>query len=71
MTAAAITLAQKTWLNKNKSYMRTSHIPSLRFSKCGTLFPDGTFVATSPGRPVMDGNGAFGVGVPIPMKRRR
>ena len=63
------TKAQLDWLKKHKSYVRSTHL-QMKFSERGTLHPDGTFVAASGRTPVMDGNGAFGVGVPI-VKRRR
>lgn len=61
------TAAQNDWLRKNKGHIRMSHIGHvLKFNNRGTLHPDGSFVAEAPGKPVMDGNGAFGVGVPLP-----
>ena len=63
------TKAQFDWLKANKGYARSSHL-RLKFAKKGTLYPDGAFVPATGRTPVMDGNGAFGVGVPV-IKRRR
>ena len=64
------TAEQHAWMKKNPGHVRTSHVRAARFVKRGTLRPDGTFVPESPGSPVMDGNGSFGVGVPIRRGRR-
>jgi hypothetical protein len=64
------TAEQTAWLAANPGYLRMSHIATARFSNRGTLYPDGRFVAEGTGQPVMDGNGAFGVGVPVPKRRR-
>lgn len=60
---AVPTEAQHDWLRKNPRYMRTSHAYH-KFVERGTLYPDGTFVPVSK-HPVTDGNGAFGVGIPL------
>ena len=65
----APTKAQADWLKAHKGYVRTSHL-RVKFSRKGTLYPDGTLVPASGSAPVMDGNGAFGVGVPVMKKRR-
>ena len=62
------TPAQHAWLKKNKSYVRTSHV-RVKFSSRGTLYPDGSFVGEKV-HPVMDGGGAFGVGILVAKRRR-
>lgn len=71
--ASPPTSAQHAWMLKHKStHLRMSHARSAKFTNRGTLHPDGTFVQEALGRPVMDGNGCFGVGImKIPAKRRR
>jgi hypothetical protein len=64
------TPAQQAWLTSHKDYVRTSHLLHAKTMRRGTLWPDGTFVPEAPGRPVMDGNGAFGVGVLTRSTRR-
>jgi hypothetical protein len=63
------TTAQTDWMKANKNYLRTTHL-RVRFAKKGTLRPDGTFLPATGRMPVMDGNGSFGVGVPMPKRRR-
>lgn len=64
--------AQTAWLRANKAFVRMSHVRHiLKFSNRGTLREDGTFVAESGRTPVTDGNGSFGVGVPVIRRRRR
>ena len=71
MTVAAfVTMEQMNWMRLHPEYQRTSHIRG-KFRQRGTLKPDGTFVPDAPGAPVIDGNGFFGVGVPIVAKKRR
>ena len=65
----APTKVQADWLKAHKGYIRSSHL-RVKFANKGTLQPDGTFVPASGRAPVTDGNGAFGVGVPIMKKRR-
>jgi len=66
------TAAQTAWLKANKAYARMSHVRHVvQFSNRGTLQADGSFVAESGRTPVMDGNGAFGVGIVVVRKRRR
>lgn len=60
---SAPTQAQHDWLARNPHYIRSSHAYS-RFINRGTLHPDGTFVPETV-HPVMDGNGCFGVGIPL------
>lgn len=69
--ATSPTTAQINWLKANPQYIRTSHIRQrVSYEKRGTLHADGTFVPERPGQPVLDGNGAFGVGI-LRQKRRR
>jgi hypothetical protein len=66
------TSAQLAWLRANPDFTRTSNVAHLaKFTNRGTLLPDGVFVAERPGYPIMDGNGAFGVGILVPAKRKR
>ena len=60
---AGPTAAQIKWMQDHPNYVRTSHTPS-RFMVRGTLTVDGSFISEDI-HPVMDGNGAFGVGIPI------
>jgi|WetSurMetagenome_2_1015567.scaffolds.fasta_scaffold00813_14 hypothetical protein len=69
--AISPTAAQKEWLNKNRGYQRISHAVSTKFTNRGTLRACGTFIAEGPGAPVMDGNGDFGVGIPVADQSRR
>lgn len=66
-----VTTEQAKWLKSNKEWQRMSHAHGVRFYRRGTLWPDGRFVAEGPGTPVMDGNGAFGVGVAVAAPLRR
>lgn len=68
LKSAAPTAEQAAWLQAHPHYVRTSHA-RVRCQMRGTLMADGTFVHEGPGAPVMDGGGAFGVGVPIPQRR--
>ena len=65
------TAEQQRWLSANKAFKRMSHDIVGKYSNRGTLFPDGSFVREAKGKPVMDGNGAFGVGVPASIRKRR
>lgn len=65
------TAEQLKWLNSHKAYQRMSHAAGAKFTQRGTLWPDGRFVPEGPKAPVMDGNGAFGVGIFVPPPRRR
>ena len=69
--AAPPTEAQTAWLKAHQNYMRISHSRGQHYTQRGTLQPDGTFVPEAPGRPVMDGNGCFSVGVPVAQRGRR
>ena len=60
---------QQAWMKAHPGYVRTSHTRG-KFTKRGTLRPDGTFVPVADGSPVIDGNGSFGVGVPAVSRRR-
>lgn len=64
LRTAAPTAEQAAWLQAHPNYIRTSHT-RFRCQMRGTLRPDGTFVAESHDAPVFDGNGAFGVGIPL------
>jgi hypothetical protein len=61
------TVAQQNWMRSNPRYVRTSHTPA-RFDARGTLHPDGSFIPEDV-HPVMDGNGSFGVGIPLGSRR--
>jgi len=65
------TAAQHAWLRSNKAHARMSHSKSIKFKTRGTLKADGTFIPESGRHPVMDGNGDFGVGVPVAVSKRR
>jgi hypothetical protein len=65
------TSMQKTWLRDHKSFVRMSHHRAMKFTSRGTLKQDGSFITEAPGRPVHDGNGDFGVGIPTAPARRR
>jgi hypothetical protein len=66
------TQEQTRWLRDHKNFVRTSHLGHLaKFREQGTLHIDGSFVPVSPGRPIMDGGGAFGVGIPFSPRRRQ
>jgi hypothetical protein len=66
------TAAQQRWLSVNKAFQRmhAGRRSGKVFSNRGTLRPDGTFIREAPRFPVMDGNGMFGVGVPVEVRRR-
>ena len=66
------TAEQNAWLKANPAYTRSSHTGlTAKFTKRGTLRPDGTFVPETGRTPVMDGNGSLGVGVLIVSRKRR
>lgn len=70
--APSPTSEQIAWMSANKSYQRMSHSVSSKYVNRGTLMPDGSFRPESPGSPIIDGNGCFGVGVPVaPRKPHR
>lgn len=69
LRTAAPTSEQAAWLKSHPNYVRTSHV-RYRCQMRGTLHPDGTFVAEAHGSPVMDGNGYFGVGIPLRRPRQ-
>lgn len=63
------TEAQHAWMRAHPRHIRTSHIGmgrpgGARYVDYGTLHPDGTFVSVLK-HPVTEGNGAFGVGIPL------
>ena len=58
------TQAQSDWMLANPQYVTTPHDRVGRFSSRGTLMPDGTFIPATQS-PIIDGNGAFGVGIPV------
>lgn len=62
------TAEQAAWLAAHPHYIRTSHA-RYRCQMRGTLQPDGTFVHESHEHPIMDGNGSFGVGIPLRKSR--
>ena len=68
LRTSAPTAEQSAWLKAHPNYMRTSHA-RYRCQMRGTLRPDGTFVPEEHGQPVMDGNGSFGVGIPLRKSR--
>lgn len=65
------TAEQQRWLTANKSFKRMSHDIVGKYSNRGTLTADGHFIREAKGKPVLDGNGSFGVGVPAPVRKRR
>lgn len=69
--SASPTAEQMAWMNANKSYQRMSHSVSSKYVKRGTLLPDGTLRPEAPGAPIMDGNGCFGVGIPVAQAKPR
>lgn len=63
--------AQFEWFRNNPRYVRMSHgLTLVKFSDQGTLRLDGSFIPDAK-MPVHDGNGDFGVGVPIIQQQRR
>ena len=59
------TEAQLDWMRNNPRYARMSHgLNQVGWSNRGTLRADGTFIDENR-MPVHDGNGDFGVGIPI------
>jgi len=65
-----LTAEQQAWLNTHRNYARISGRLKA-FQARGTLRPDGTFVPERGRAPVTIGNGAFGVGIPVPALPRR
>jgi hypothetical protein len=56
--------AQYAWFASHPGYQRISHSLG-SYTNRGTLDPTGSFVPEGPGTPVLDGNGMFGVGIPV------
>ncbi len=68
---ASVTGEQLAWLKTNRAYARIRHSGLAAFARRGTLRPDGTFIPESWRDPVTNGNGSFGVGVPLVLRRKR
>lgn len=58
-----MTPSQKSWLEDHPDYRPIGHGTTYR--KRGTLKPDGLFIPDTPAYPLKEGNGSFGVGVPV------
>jgi hypothetical protein len=66
------TAAQHAWMQAHPQFVRLSHSRAGRFQGGkGTLRADGTFILEKPGFPIHDGNGDFGVGVPLISTKRK
>jgi len=63
---AELTEDQKAWLSKHPDYTPVGPPrPGVRFTECGTLYADGSFVKGEPMKPVQLRPGCICVGIKV------